>query len=58
MGVETSNIITTLSDQSNMGIAIGKRKDENYEPIMFFTSALNFGENNPTFFPYRQIQKS
>jgi hypothetical protein len=58
MGVETSNKKPESLDQSNMVIAIGKRKDENYEPIMFFTSALNLGENYPTFFPYQQIQRS
>ena len=56
MGVETSTKKAEPLDQSNLVIAIGKRKDENYEPIMFFTSALNLGENYPAFFPYQQIQ--
>ena len=58
MGVETSTKKAEPLDQSNLVIAIGKRKDEMYEPIMFFTSVPKLGENYPAFFPNQQIQRS
>ena len=57
MEVEESNIITKSSDQSNMGIAIGKRYGKNNELNMLVITASKFGLNFPASFPYQQIQR-
>jgi len=51
MGVETSNKKTESLDQSNMGIAIGKKKGKNHEPIMLVLTASKIGLNFLAFFP-------
>jgi len=57
MGVEASNIITKSSDQSNMGIAIGKRNRKSNEPIMLITPTSKLGLSFLTFFPISRFEE-
>lgn len=45
MGVETSNKKTEPSDQSNMVIAIGKRKGESYGPALSLQDVFSDSAN-------------
>ena len=45
MGVETSSKKTEPSDQSNMEIAIGKRKGEGYDPAMSLQDVFSDSAN-------------
>ena len=45
MGVEKSNMKTEPSDQSNMEIAIGKRKGESYGPALSLQDVFSDSAN-------------
>ena len=46
MGVETSTKKTEPLDQSNMVIAIGKRKEESYGPVLSLQDVFSDPENS------------
>ena len=58
MGVETSNKKTESLDQSNLVIAIGKKKEVFNELTALVITASNLVLSFLTFFPNQQIQRN